>query len=142
MNDVRYELGEVKVSAEKLNEIGTMIVESAIAIHRELGPGLLESVYEIVLGYELRQRGLKVERQVSVPIEYKGLRFDEGYWIDLIVEGAVIIEIKSVQTVTLVHRKQLQTYLRLKDLRLGYLLNFGEALMKSGIHRIANKFNE
>jgi GxxExxY protein len=95
------------------NEIGTVIVESSISIHRQLGPGLLETVYEIVLCHELTQRGLKVERQVPIPIQYQGLRFEEGFRADLIVGGKVIIELKSVEQVAAAHRKQVQTYLRL-----------------------------
>jgi GxxExxY protein len=124
------------------NEIGTMIVEACIAIHRELGPGLLETVYEIVLAHELTRRGLRVERQVPVPIEYRGLRFDEGFRADLIVDGKVIIELKSVERVIPAHKKQVQTYLRLRALKLGYLLNFGEALMKDGIVRAVNGLDE
>jgi GxxExxY protein len=120
------------------NEIGTIVIESVIAVHRELGPGLLETVYEIILVRELQDRGLKVERQVSVPIEYKGIRFDEGFKADIIVDGKVILELKSVERVTPAHKKQVQTYLRLTGRKLGYLLNFGDALMKSGITRCVN----
>src|SRR5262245_28721254 len=93
------------------NEIGTMIAEARIAIHRELGPGLLETVYEIVLAHELTRRGLRVQRQVPVPIEYQGLRFDEGFRDDLIVGGKEVVELKSVERVMAAHRKQVQTYL-------------------------------
>jgi GxxExxY protein len=124
------------------NEIGTIIVETAIEVHRELGPGLLESVCEAVLARALMLRGLKVERQVPVPIRYKDLVFDEGFRADLIVEGKVIIELKSVEKITAAHRKQIQTYLRLTGLKLGYLLNFGEALMKDGITRAVNRLEE
>ena len=120
------------------NEIGTEIVGAAIAIHRELGPGLMETVYEVVLGHELKQRGLQVERQVSMPIEYRGIRFDEGYRADIVVNDRVLIELKSLKKLTAVHRKQIQTYLRLTNMKLGYLLNFGEALMKNGIIRAVN----
>lgn len=124
------------------NEIGTIVVESAIAVHRELGPGLLESVYEVVLAHELRQRGLRVERQVPIPIKYRGLIFDEAFKADIIVENKVILELKSVEQVTPVHKKQLQTYLRLTALKLGYLLNFGESLMRNGITRVVNGLQE
>ncbi len=124
--------------AMELNEISGQIVDAAIAVHRELGPGLLESVYEIVLAHELKSRGLCVERQVSVPIEYRGLRFEEGYRLDLLIEEAVIIEIKSVEELSGVHKKQLLTYLRLTNKSLGLLLNFNVNLMKQGIFRIAN----
>ena len=120
------------------NEIGTIIVESAIAIHRELGPGLLETVYEISLAHVLSEKKLIVERQVAIPIEFRGVRFDEGFRADLLVGGKVILELKSVERVTAAHKKQVQTYLRLTGLKLGYLLNFGEALMKNGITRCVN----
>ena len=124
------------------NEIGTIVVDLAIAVHRGLGPGLLETVYEVVLARELRERGLKVERQLPVRIEYKGVTFKEGFRADIIVEGKVILELKSVERVLAVHKKQVQTYLRLTGCRLGYLLNFGEALMKSGITRCVNGLEE
>jgi GxxExxY protein len=123
------------------NEIGTVVIELAIAVHQELGPGLLETVYEVVLARELQDRGLKVERQVCVPIQYKGIRFDEGFRADIIVDGIVILELKSVERVT-AHKKQVQTYLRLTGCKLGYLLNFGEALMKSGVTRCVNGLEE
>jgi GxxExxY protein len=124
------------------NEIGTIVIETAVAVHQELGPGLLETVYEVVLVKELLDKGLKVERQVAVPIEYKGNKFDEGFRADIIIEGRVILELKSVERVTAAHKKQVQTYLRLKGCKLGYLLNFGEALMKSGITRCVNGLEE
>ncbi len=124
------------------NEIGTIVVDSAIAVHRELGPGLLETVYEVVLAQELKERSLKVDRQIPVAIDYKGVTFDEGFRADIIVEGKVILELKSVERVTAVHKKQVQTYLRLTGCKLGYLLNFGEALMKDGITRCVNGLEE
>ena len=124
------------------NEIGTIVVDSAIAVHRELGPGLLETVYEVVLARELQERGMKIERQVPVAIEYKGVVFDEGFRADIIVEGKLILELKSVERVTAAHKKQVQTYLRLTGGKLGYLLNFGEALMKDGITRCVNNLEE
>jgi GxxExxY protein len=120
------------------NEIGKVIVDSALTVHRELGPGLLETVYEVILAHELRQRGLRVERQVPVPIEYRGVKFDEAFRADLVVDGKVIIELKSVEQVSQAHKKQVQTYLRLTGCKLGFLLNFGEALMKRGITRVVN----
>jgi len=99
-------------------------------------------VYEVVLVRELQNRGLKVERQVPVPIEYKGIRFDEGFRADIIVDGRVILELKSIERVSAAHKKQVQTYLRLTGCKLGYLLNFGEALMKSGITRCVNGLEE
>jgi GxxExxY protein len=120
------------------NEIGSIIVDTAIAVHRELGPGLLESVYSLILEYELKQRGLDVKREVPIPIVYKGIEFDEGFRADLIVEGKVIVKLKSVEHVNAAHKKQVQTYLRLTGCKLGYLLNFGEELMKMGITRCVN----
>ncbi|PKM43092.1 MAG: GxxExxY protein [Gammaproteobacteria bacterium HGW-Gammaproteobacteria-1] len=124
------------------DEIGRAIVDVAVQIHREIGPGLLESVYEVLLAHELRQRGLRVERQVPIPVMYKGLTFDEGFRADIVVESRVIIELKCVEKLHNAHKKQLLTYLRLADKRLGYLLNFSEALMKQGITRTVNRFNE
>jgi GxxExxY protein len=124
------------------NEIGKIVVDAAVSVHRDLGPGLLETVYEVVLAHILQQRGLVVERQVAVPIEYSGINFDEGFRADIIVEGKVILELKSVERVNNVHKKQLLTYLRLTGLKLGYLLNFGEAVMKNGITRIVNRLEE
>ena len=124
------------------NEIGTRVIEAAIAVHKELGPGLLETVYEVVLARELADRGLLVERQVAVPISYKGIRFDEGFRADMIVEGKVILELKSVEKVTGAHKKQVQTYLKLTGCKLGYLLNFGEEVMRSGITRCVNGLEE
>jgi GxxExxY protein len=124
------------------NEIGTIVVGSAIEVHRELGPGLLETVYEVVLAHELQQRGLKVERQIPVSIEYKGIKFNEGFRADIIVGGKVVLELKSVEHVIAAHKKQLQTYLRLTGCKLGYLLNFSEALMKHGITRAVNGLEE
>lgn len=120
------------------NEIGTSIVETAIQIHRDLGPGLLESVYEIMMLHQLQQNGFYVERQVPVAIVYHGHRFDEGFRADLIIEKQVIVELKCVDKLNNAHKKQLLTYLRLTGLKLGYLLNFSEALMKNGILRTVN----
>ena len=120
------------------NEIAKLVVDAAVKIHSKLGPGLLESVYETVLAKELGRRGLTVMRQVPVPIQYEDLNFDEGFRADIIVEGKVILELKSVEQLAKVHHKQLFTYLKLADKRLGLLLNFGAELMKEGIKRIAN----
>jgi len=124
------------------NEIGTHVVEAAIEVHRELGPGLLESVYEAALLIELEARDLAVESQVPVPIRYKGTPFELGFRADLIVGNKVIVELKSVEQLSAAHRKQIQTYLRLTGLKLGYLLNFGAALMKDGIVRAVNNLPE
>ena len=124
------------------NQIGKIVVDAAVAVHRALGPGLLESVYEAVLAAEMRERGLQIQRQVAVPIEYHGLHFDEGFRADLIVEGKVLLELKSVERVTHAHKKQVLTYLRLTERKLGFLLNFGEAVMRDGIYRIVNGLSE
>ena len=124
------------------NEVGAAVVEAAIAVHRELGPGLLESVYEAVLARELRERGLAVKTQVPVRVEYRGLRFEQGFRADLIVDEKVILELKSIESVTNAHQEQLLMYLRLTGTKLGLLLNFGEALMKNGITRTANRLEE
>ena len=124
------------------NAIGKQVVDAAVQIHRELGPGLLETVYEVVLARELEHRGLRVERQIPVPIVYGGVRFEEGFRADLIVEGKVIVELKSVEQMSKVHAKQVFTYLKLTGLKLGFLLNFGASLMKDGIERIVNGLPE
>lgn len=118
------------------NEIGSRIVDCAVRLHMELGPGLMESVYEITLANRLRNLGLSVDRQVSIPIEFDESRFHEGFRADLIVGGKVIVEIKSIDALHPVHRKQVLTYLRLTGMKLGYLLNFGENLMRDGIVRL------
>ena len=120
------------------NEIGAIIVDEAVHLHQALGPGLLEVVYEAVLADILQKRGLVVERQRAIPIVYEGHKFDEGFRADLIVQGKVIIELKSVEKLHPVHKKQVLTYLKLTGLKLGYLLNFREAIMKTGIVRILN----
>jgi len=124
------------------NEIARAIVASAYTVHVKLGPGLLESVYEAVLAYELQHRGLRVGRQVPAPVVYETMRFDEGFRLDLLVEDAVIVELKSVETIQPVHKKQLLTYLRLSDKRLGLLINFGEPLIRDGISRVVNRLAE
>ena len=124
------------------NEIGRIIVDTAVQIHRELGPGLLETVYENILAYELRQQNLQVEQQVPVAIKYRGFRFDKGFRADIIVENKIIVELKCVEMLNNAHKKQLLTYLRLTGIRLGYLLNFSDALMKDGIIRTVNQLPE
>ena len=124
------------------NEISKQVVDAAYTIHVALGPGLLESVYETVMCHELRKRGLKVERQVAVPVVYDGLQFEEGFRADIVVEGKVILELKSVEHVLPVHSKQTLTYIRLMDKRLGFLINFGAARIKDGIWRIVNGLEE
>ncbi len=120
------------------NEIAKQIMDAAFLIHRTLGPGLLEIVYEIILAKKLSEMGLTVDRQVPVPIRFEGISFDEGFRADLIVEQKVIVELKSVERLQPVHSKQLLTYLRLTDMRLGLLINFGENLLKNGFKRVVN----
>jgi GxxExxY protein len=124
------------------NEIARQVVDVAYKVHTHFGPGLLESVYESIMAYELRKRGLCVETQQGLPVTYDDLRMDVGFRPDLIVAGKVIVEIKSVEAVHPVHKKTLLTYLRVADLRLGLLVNFGEALIKDGITRIVNRLEE
>lgn len=120
------------------NQISKEIVDAAFKIHQALGPGLLESVYEVTLAYELRKRGLNVERQAPVQLKYEELVFEEGYRLDLIVEDKVIVEVKSIEEILPIHKKQLLTYLRLNNKRLGLLINFNENLIRDGITRIVN----
>jgi len=120
------------------NEIAKIVGDAAHHIHKDTGPGLLESVYEIVLAHELKNRNLNVERQVSVPVVYKNIKLDEGFRADLIVEDKVIVELKSVENVVPVHKKQLLTYLRLSNKKLGLLINFGSELIRDGISRVVN----
>jgi GxxExxY protein len=120
------------------NEISKEIVDAAFCIHTKLGPGLLESVYEIVLTHELKRRGLAVTRQVPVPVIWDGVQFEEGYRLDLLVEDKVVVEVKSIESVERIHKKQLLTYLRLLNKRLGILINFNEEIVKDGITRVAN----
>lgn len=120
------------------NDLATLILDKAFLIHRKLGPGLLESVYERVLIHELEKSGLKVQSQKFIPFTWDGISFENGFRADLIVNEKVIIEIKSVQVIAPVHAKQLLTYLRLTNLKLGLLINFNEALLKDGIKRVAN----
>jgi GxxExxY protein len=125
------------VGAEE-ERLAAVLVDACIKIHRDLGPGLLESVYEAVLAYELRVRGCQVARQVPIPVVYEGMRFEEGFRADIVVDGRLLVELKSVERVAPVHKKQVLTYLRLMGISLGFLVNFGDELMKTGIHRIIN----
>ena len=120
------------------NELSNLIIGCAIEVHRTLGPGLLESVYENCLLYELEEKGIFVERQVELPIEYKDKNLEVGYKIDLLVENKVIIELKSVKEIQPIHVAQLMTYLKLSDKKLGLLINFNEVKLVDGLKRIAN----
>jgi GxxExxY protein len=122
------------------NEIATAVVDAAFKIHTTLGPGLFESVYEAALEFELQKRGLGVVHQVGLPVRYEEVRLELGFRVDLIVDGKVIVEIKSVEVLAPVHKKQLLTYLRLTDLRLGLLINFNVELIKHGIQRVINGY--
>jgi GxxExxY protein len=124
------------------NAIAKEIVDAAFRIHTTLGPGLLESVYVTVLAYELDRRGLSTLRQQAIPLVYENVRIDTGFRADLIVEDKVIVEVKSIELVAAVHKKQLLTYLRLADKRLGLLINFQVTLIKDGIIRIVNGLDE
>lgn len=121
------------------NEIAKIIVDAAFKIHIALGPGLLESVYQATLSYELKKRGLNVAQQVGLPVYYEEVKLELGFRVDLIAGDKVVIEIKSTEALAPIHRKQLATYLRLMDLRLGLLLNFNVELMKDGIQRVVNR---
>jgi GxxExxY protein len=123
---------------KELDDITGAVVDAAMKIHMELGPGLLESVYEAVLARSLVRRGFKVERQKPIRFEYDGMVFEEGFRADLLVEGQVVVELKSVEKLAPVHSKQLLTYLRLMHLPVGLLINFGAATLKEGLQRIVN----
>ena len=120
------------------NSIAHDVVDVAYRLHTELGPGLLESVYEVVLASELKKRGYQVQREHPIPIVYDGLQFEVGFRADLVVENKVIVEVKSVADLSPVHKKQLLTYLRLSNMKLGLLINFNETLIKNGISRVVN----
>ena len=124
------------------NELASIVVDCAYKVHTKLGPGLLESVYEIVLAHEIRGHGVTVERQVAIPINYGSIRFDEGLRADLIVGDRLLVELKSLEEIHPVHKKQVLTYLRLTNRRLGLLINFGTALINDGISQIVNGMPE
>ena len=125
------------VGAERgqLNVLTDRIIGAAIEVHRQLGPGLLESTYEVCLEHEMQSRGLHVQRQVALPIIYKGVRIDEGYRIDMLVDGQLVVELKAVEHILPVHEAQVLSYLKLSGHRVGLLLNFRTVLMKDGIRR-------
>ncbi|MBX7134610.1 MAG: GxxExxY protein [Fimbriimonadaceae bacterium] len=121
------------------NIIAAKVLDAAFRVHTELGPGLLETVYETAMAFELTQMGLRVQRQRSIPLVYREVKLEDGFRVDLLVEGRVIVEIKSVEFVPPVVYKIVLTYLRLSDLRLGILINFGEEHLKDGIKRVVNR---
>jgi len=120
------------------NEISQIILDCSFKIHRELGPGIFESVYEEVLSYEIRKEGLEVKRQFPIAVQWDNQTMEMGFKADLIVEDKIIIELKSVESLQAVHKKQLLTYLKLSNIKLGLLINFNENLLKNGIKRIVN----
>jgi GxxExxY protein len=128
------------ISKTEYERIAKQIVNAAFEVHKELGPGLLESVYEVCLVEELRNRGLSVESQVKVPIVFKGKMLDKEFIVDLLVENSVIVELKAVENLLPVHEVQLLTYLKLADKKLGFLINFNVSLIKAGIHRKINGY--
>ena len=121
-----------------MERIGKEVVDSAIQVHKALGPGLLESAYEACMVHELESRGIQVSRQVKMPIHYKGVKLDAGYRVDLLLENSVVVELKMVQSILPIHQAQLLSYLKLGNFRLGYLLNFHVYRMKEGIKRMLN----
>lgn len=123
---------------KEIDDITGIIIDTAMKIHKDLGPGLLESIYEAILARALEQRGLSVERQKIIVFEYDGMVFEEGLRIDLLVEGRVVVELKSVEHLAPVHGKQVLTYLRLMKLPVGLLINFGAATLKEGLRRIVS----
>lgn len=120
------------------NELSKIILETCIEIHKELGPGLFESVYEEVLCYELKEKGIKFERQKAIPVIWKERKLDIGFKADLILEEKVLLEIKSIENILPVHKKQTLTYIKLTGIKLGMLINFKEALLKDGVNRLVN----
>ena len=122
------------------NEISNIIIGAAIEVHKQLGPGLLESSYEACLEFELNHKGLKTQTQIALPIVYKDVKLNAGYRIDLLVENKVIVEIKSVEALANIHTAQILTYLKLKDLKLGLLINFNTVLLKNGVKRVLNGY--
>ncbi len=130
---------EVAKTRRNVEELASIVVDCAFHLHSDLGPGLLETVYEAILSKQLEEKGLWVERQKPVPIRYNGIELNEGFRLDILVEEELVIELKSVENIHPVHSKQLLTYLRLMDLPLGLLINFGAPIMKEGLHRVVNK---
>ena len=125
---------------DRLNHITETIIGAAIEVHRALGPGLLESAYEACLTFELAQRGLKVERQKPLPVVYREVKLDCGYRLDLLVEEAVIVEVKAIDRLAPIHQAQLLSYLRLSGCKVGLLINFNVKMLKNGIRRVVNDF--
>jgi len=128
--------------AHRLNDITEAIIGAAIGVHRELGPGMLESAYEACLAYELIQRGFKIERQKELPLKYRDITLECGYRLDLLVEDSVIVEVKALDAIHPVHEAQLLSYLRLSGCKVGLLINFNVKMLKTGIRRVVNRLPE
>lgn len=122
------------------NKLSSMIIGAAIDVHRQLGPGLLESSYEVCLAYELRRLGLNIRTQIPLPVVYKGVRLEAGYRIDILVENRVIVEVKAVDGLASIHTAQILTYLKLRELKLGLLINFNSVRLTDGIKRVLNGY--
>ncbi|MCJ7616403.1 MAG: GxxExxY protein [Desulfobacterales bacterium] len=140
--DKRFTAKNAKNRQEKNmteNEIGKIVVDSSVRVHKTLGPGLLESAYEACLAFDLRKQGLKIQVQVGLPLEYEEVRLDVGYRIDILAENKVILELKAVEKILPIHKAQLLSYLKLSNCKLGFLLNFNVYRMKDGIHRMVNQ---
>ena len=137
MKEIKPDIKNILPIPKEVEDVGTEIVDSAYRVHKNLGPGLLEKIYERCLQYELQRRELKVERQVSIPIKYDNLTFDEGLVIDMIVENKIVIELKAVDKINPVWKAQLLSHLRLTKLRLGFLINFNSINIGKGINRLA-----
>ncbi|MFC5343951.1 GxxExxY protein [Brevundimonas staleyi] len=127
---------EIRRVPADVNDVGTAVMDAAFAVHRHFGPGLLESVYEHCLAEELSQRGLRVERQVAVPVSYRETRLDVGFRLDLLVERKVVVEVKAIDALASIHTAQILTYLRFSGVRLGYLINFNSIMLKDGFRRL------
>jgi GxxExxY protein len=134
-------LASNNLSTEDLNQLTGQIIDSAISVHRELGPGMLESAYEACLACELRERGIQAETQVGLPITYKSVQLDVGYRVDILVEEAVVLELKTVKAIAPVHDAQLLSYLRLSGAKVGLLINFHVPLLKDGIKRLVHNLS-
>lgn len=125
-------------SKEELERVGAVLIDAALTVHTALGPGLLESAYQVCLAHELRQRGLSVECEVAFPVSYAELKVDTGYRVDMVVEGEILVENKALQVIAPIHRAQLLTYLKISGLRLGFLINWNVPRIKDGIRRLVN----
>ncbi len=133
------EIAENAEMEEIINSITSSIIGAAVNVHRELGPGLLESTYEACLVHELAQEGIKVERQKALPVVYRGVRLDCGYRIDLLVQGQVVVEVKAVDRLKPIHRAQVLSYLKLSGCKVGLLINFNVKMLKDGVCRLVNE---